>query len=226
MKLADAFPDTVEPTGQWVKEGACIDEPDAMFPDNNEAGIAYAKQFCARCPVRSECLTDAIRTDDNEHGIRGGMKPSERRELAKTVGRPGTAGTQLPKPPQPKEAPPKTLAEAFARRTVRTDDGHLTWYGGVQLKFQGAKYTALQAAFIIGHAREPEGPVRRTCGRDCFRADHLTDGRIRDSEATCGTRAGYQRHKKHGDVACAPCRQANTDADNRLRRTGTTKAAA
>lgn len=44
--------------------------------------------------------------------------------------------------------------------------------------------------------------------------------------AKCGTRSGYQRHRANGEEACAPCRQANTDADNRLRRTGTTKAVA
>jgi hypothetical protein len=44
--------------------------------------------------------------------------------------------------------------------------------------------------------------------------------------AKCGTRAGYQKHLREKTEICAPCRQANTDADNRLRRTGTTKAAA
>ena len=41
--------------------------------------------------------------------------------------------------------------------------------------------------------------------------------------AKCGTRSGYQRHRANGEKACDACRQANTDADNRLRRTGTTK---
>ncbi|MFD4572059.1 WhiB family transcriptional regulator [Streptomyces sp. NPDC058417] len=44
--------------------------------------------------------------------------------------------------------------------------------------------------------------------------------------AKCGTRSGYQRHLKDKTAICGPCRQANTDADNRLRRTGTTRAAA
>lgn len=44
--------------------------------------------------------------------------------------------------------------------------------------------------------------------------------------AECGTRSGYQRHRNAGEPACDACRQANTDADNRLRRTGTTKQAA
>lgn len=44
--------------------------------------------------------------------------------------------------------------------------------------------------------------------------------------AKCGTRGGYQKHLREKTEICAPCRQANTDADNRLRRTGTTKASA
>lgn len=43
--------------------------------------------------------------------------------------------------------------------------------------------------------------------------------------AKCGTRAGYKRHLREKTEICAPCRKANTDADNRLRRTGTSKAA-
>ncbi|WP_312870613.1 WhiB family transcriptional regulator [Streptomyces himalayensis] len=44
--------------------------------------------------------------------------------------------------------------------------------------------------------------------------------------AKCGTRSGYQRHRKNGETACGACRDANADADRRLRNTGTTKAAA
>lgn len=42
--------------------------------------------------------------------------------------------------------------------------------------------------------------------------------------AKCGTRSGYQRHLRERSRICAPCRQANTDAYNRLVRTGTTRA--
>jgi transcriptional regulator with XRE-family HTH domain len=43
------------------------------------------------------------------------------------------------------------------------------------------------------------------------------------ARAECGTRSGYQQHRRDGEDACQPCRQANTDADNRLRRTGATR---
>jgi hypothetical protein len=44
--------------------------------------------------------------------------------------------------------------------------------------------------------------------------------------AKCGTRAGYKKHQREKSAICGPCRQANTDADNRLRRTGTSRVAA
>jgi hypothetical protein len=214
-------PDT-EPTREWLQQAACHGRGDEMFPDTNEREIAHAKQICAPCPVWRECLEDALRTGDNQHGIRGGMKPDERRKLARRQA--VTAVTvQPPQPRKPSEPRPATLADAFNRRSTRTSDGHVVWDGANHLQYGGKRYTALQAAFAVGRGRDPEGIVRRTCGGECFRWDHLTDAVIRDSAAVCGTRNGYLRHRKKGETACAPCRQANTDSDNRLRRTGTTK---
>jgi hypothetical protein len=94
------------------------------------------------------------------------------------------------------------------------------------MKFQGVVYSALRVAFTLGHGREPEGTVDRTCGQACFATEHLIDERLRNSGVLCGTRRGYYRHLRIGESTCGPCRQANTDADNRLRRTGTSKVAA
>lgn len=44
--------------------------------------------------------------------------------------------------------------------------------------------------------------------------------------ANCGTRGGYQRHLRHEEKPCDPCRFANSAADRRLRSTGSTKGAA
>lgn len=46
------------------------------------------------------------------------------------------------------------------------------------------------------------------------------------SPPDCGTRGGYQKHLRAEETPCTPCRQANADADRRLRNTGTTLAAA
>lgn len=222
-RIPAASPNNLAPAGQWLKQAVCLGRGNEMFPGDNEREIAHAKSICAQCPVWETCLDDALRTGDNEHGIRGGLRPHERRNLAKLrATTPGT-GIEPPRPRKVREPRPATLAEAFARRAQRTPDGHVLWYGANHLQYDGKRYTALQAAFTLGHNREPEGLVRRTCGTECFRWDHLTDQVIRDSTAVCGTRRGYLRHRKHGEAACRPCLQANTDADNRLRRTGTTR---
>lgn len=165
-------PDTLR-APDWRESAAYLGREDDMFPDNSEAGIASAKAICGPCPVRDACLADALRTGDNHWGIRGGLKPEERRKLAKG---------DSPRPPR-LQARPESLADAFRRRTTRTGDGHLTWIGDVHIKFEGERYTAFQAAFIVGHGREPEGPVRRTCSTECFRSDHLTDAVIREAKS-------------------------------------------
>jgi hypothetical protein len=206
-------------TTNWRSLAACrTEDPDLFFPLGTEGHwalqIEQAKNLCRRCPVAETCLTEALREEGgryDRYGIRGGLTAPERRNLR----RQRTRGATLP--------PAATLAEAVDRRTTPTDDGHLHWDGVSHLKFRGQRYTVLQAAFTVAHDREPVGIVRRTCGDgDCARGDHLSDDVIREAEDRCGTRSGYLRHRARGED-CEVCRRANTEADNRLRRTGTTK---
>lgn len=63
----------------WAERGACRDvDPDSLFVPG--AAQHRAKRVCAACPVRTECLTEAL---DNrmEFGIWGGMTERERRSL-------------------------------------------------------------------------------------------------------------------------------------------------
>lgn len=142
-------PDT-ERAADWRARAACLGLWKIMHPDNDETEIAAAKAVCKRCPVGFECFWDAARTDDNQHGIRAGLRANERRAvLAELRQRQADARVSLPAPVKKKRGP-----------------------------------------------------------------------------AVCGTRSGYQKHVREKTEICGPCRQANTDADNRLRRTGTTKVAA
>jgi hypothetical protein len=129
-----------------MKEGACREDPDRMFPGTLAAEIEYAKRFCDRCPVIQQCGEWALATRE-PFGVWGGMSEAQRRNLLRQRGRGKGRG--------PKQAAP-----------VKT----------------------------------PRKP------------------------AECGSRGGYQKHLRDKTEICAPCRRANTDADNRLRRTGTTKA--
>jgi WhiB family redox-sensing transcriptional regulator len=63
----------------WASRAACsADTPDALFVSG--AAQHRAKTVCRGCPVRTECLADAL---DNrvEFGVWGGMTERERRAL-------------------------------------------------------------------------------------------------------------------------------------------------
>jgi hypothetical protein len=185
-----AVPDTATRRSEWLTQAACRAEgvdPDAMFPDGNVAAIAKAKRICRPCSVWRQCLLDALDTDDNQHGIRGGMRPDERRALARKIAA-GEAialtlrNSKARKPRRESLPRPKTLAEAVARRTTHKD-GHALWTGSKGLQFGGRQYTSWQAAFIAGYGREPVGAVLRTCNEQCVFYAHLTDAVLRGDRA-------------------------------------------
>ena len=63
----------------WAASAACrTSRPDALFVKGAEQN--RAKQLCSGCPVRTECLAEAL---DNqiEWGVWGGMTERERRAL-------------------------------------------------------------------------------------------------------------------------------------------------
>ena len=65
--------------GEWQGRGLCVSEdPDVFFPSHGDPGT-QARQICAACAVRGECLGYAIAAD--EFGIWGGLDQDERRNL-------------------------------------------------------------------------------------------------------------------------------------------------
>ncbi|MFD8075851.1 WhiB family transcriptional regulator [Streptomyces sp. NPDC059718] len=71
---------------EWERRAACIGEDiEVFFPEAAGRGHDhYAKNICRGCPVRTECLIDALENEGgsqavwHRHGIRGGMTPRER----------------------------------------------------------------------------------------------------------------------------------------------------
>jgi WhiB family redox-sensing transcriptional regulator len=65
---------------EWRQHGACRGiDPDLFYPERGES-LEAAKQICAACPVRGECLDFAL--DLNEKfGVWGGKSERERRKL-------------------------------------------------------------------------------------------------------------------------------------------------
>ncbi len=72
---------------EWQERGACRSATAAtFFPPEEERGPkrsaheSEAKAFCARCPVRRECLEHALAVRET-HGIWGGLTRRERQAL-------------------------------------------------------------------------------------------------------------------------------------------------
>lgn len=74
------------PRGDWATDAACADRPDvAFFPPLTDRQApkgwdAQARAICATCPVRCDCLTEAI-SNGERWGIWGGLDPKERQAL-------------------------------------------------------------------------------------------------------------------------------------------------
>ena len=69
----------------WTERAACRDAPPDLFFPVSDVGaaqdqIAEAKQICAGCPVRFECLGHALDRGEAS-GIWGGTTEHERRRL-------------------------------------------------------------------------------------------------------------------------------------------------
>ncbi len=73
MSLAGSHPQ------EWVADAACRNaDPDELFVTG--AAQKRAKAVCMSCPVRTECLSDAL-DHRVEFGVWGGMTERERRAL-------------------------------------------------------------------------------------------------------------------------------------------------
>ena len=75
------------PAREWRSAAACRGtDPELYFPVASggpayERQVVEAKAVCAGCPVREQCLAEALmRIPD---GIAGGLTPAERRQLAR-----------------------------------------------------------------------------------------------------------------------------------------------
>lgn len=66
---------------QWQDEALCREtDPEVFYPEKGGSTTA-AKRVCMGCPVRAECLTEALERQER-FGIWGGLSERERRKLA------------------------------------------------------------------------------------------------------------------------------------------------
>lgn len=88
MSASHQHPNTLPNALAWAEDAACKGFDLDLFFSDAARNVQEAKQVCGRCPVREECLDEALRAEDgSRYGISGGLTAEERTEL---VGRPKT----------------------------------------------------------------------------------------------------------------------------------------
>jgi WhiB family redox-sensing transcriptional regulator len=83
LHLAAYAPSRTPEPPAWRSGALCAQvDPDLFFPDQGGHPVA-AKQICEQCPVKQECLLDALSLPPSldSYGVRGGTTESERRKL-------------------------------------------------------------------------------------------------------------------------------------------------
>lgn len=73
----------------WRNHAECLYVyPDVFYPHKyDHSSCREAKSICARCPVKTECLTAAFEIDE-PFGIWGGLTPRERDAMRRADNRP------------------------------------------------------------------------------------------------------------------------------------------
>lgn len=76
------------PGNLWTAVAACAGMDPDIFHPHGKGNALYirARAVCARCPVRAQCLAEALavevsRTGEYRHGMWGGLTPDERASL-------------------------------------------------------------------------------------------------------------------------------------------------
>ena len=72
----------------WREDAACTQSPnpDLWFAKDDRLATV-AKEICLGCPVRSDCLTDALAEDDPHGGIRAGFTYAQRKRMTEPKAR-------------------------------------------------------------------------------------------------------------------------------------------
>lgn len=88
---------------RWRDDAACLGlDTELFFPvDNRAQSVETPRRVCRGCPVRAECLADALAKEEpaRRFGVVGGTTPGERRVLHR-------AGLTISAPTTPAELCP------------------------------------------------------------------------------------------------------------------------
>ena len=73
---------------EWRKKAACLGMPTNVFFLERGASSKEAKTICNTCPVKTDCLNEAVRINPiyDSYGIYGGKSSRERNKIRKQLG--------------------------------------------------------------------------------------------------------------------------------------------
>ncbi|MFD4943058.1 WhiB family transcriptional regulator [Streptomyces sp. NPDC058409] len=175
-------PDTIARPADWRANAACRRYPDVFLPPRSEGEgrPGQARQICATCPVRPECLTSAMTEEGNaDHhrraGVRGGLTPAERASLARRI-RDVPPEDVTPVIAAVQAQQERTPASVWADHTTPLTEGHTAWTGSGSVAIRGTSYTPMRLAWWLTYGELPEGHLTADCGhRGCVTPGHLVD---------------------------------------------------
>lgn len=224
-----AAPDTLQPGGDWQTAAVCrtaIDD-ELWFPEpSDRATTRKAITACLSCPVLLLCREAAADEERglgkvSRWGIRGGLTPAQRHAAdTSTRASHGKGGRQL--------APCGTPAayDRHVRNGEPVDDPCRLAHNArnAQVRAEARHRRAISDGCGTTKAYYRHLLAGEDVDPACQAASDAYEQKLTPPPAPpeCGTRGGYERHRRAGETACTPCRQANADADLRLRNTGTT----
>ncbi|HEU5475673.1 MAG TPA: WhiB family transcriptional regulator [Actinophytocola sp.] len=64
----------------WREDAACRDMGSERFYHTRNVGVTAAKRICQPCPVRADCLAEALARPEY-YGVWGGTSANERRKI-------------------------------------------------------------------------------------------------------------------------------------------------
>ena len=72
----------------WTLSALCAQTDPALWFPATGAGYGEARRICGRCPVRDECLADALQREgvafrEYRGGMWGGLSPGQRADRAR-----------------------------------------------------------------------------------------------------------------------------------------------
>jgi Transcription factor WhiB len=82
VRSASTAPASAPSSSSWLEHASCRGRPTAWWFSSDQFDQAVAVSVCRSCPVRCECLAEAMELERGEiggrHGVRGGLTARQR----------------------------------------------------------------------------------------------------------------------------------------------------